>query len=190
MSKLFNPERKGRLDAPERAEWQKPDDVVAALGLEHGMAVADIGAGTGYFTFRMAPLVGADGIVYAVDLQEEMLNTIRDRAQESEVENINFVKSGQVDTTLPDDSVDLVFLSSMTHEYDDINQGIAECARIARPDGRIAVVDWAYRETPVGPPLDHRLDPDKLLAAVGKAGFQPSDPITLLEHHYFYILNR
>jgi len=190
MSKLFNPERKDRLDRPERAAWQKPDDVVATLGLEPGMAVADIGAGTGYFAFRIAPLVGASGMVYAVDLQQEMLDTVQERAEEQGVKSITFVKSGPVATTLPDDTVDLVFLSSITHEYDDIDEGIAECARITKPGGRIAVVDWAYRETEVGPPLDHRLDPEKLIAAIKKAGFRSSDPIPLLDHHYFYIFSR
>lgn len=190
MANLFNPERKSRLDAPERAEWQRPDVVVAALHLKPGAAVADVGAGTGYFTFRIAEQVGPSGRLYAVDLQQDMLDTLTSRAAEARVMNVIPVLSGPVDTGLPDAAVDLVFIANVAHEYDDLDAGLRECARILRPGGRLAVVDWKPEETPVGPPLDHRLPPERVAAAARAAGFSDADSLDLLPYHYVLFFTR
>ena len=190
MSRVFDPGRRARLDAPERAEWQKPDEVVAALGLEPGATVADVGAGTGYFTFRIAEQVGPAGRVFAVDLQQEMLDALKERAAQTGAANVIPVLSGPVETGLDAASVDLVFAANVVHEYRDLGEALSEFSRVLKPGGRLAVVDWKPEQTPAGPPLDHRLSPERILAAARAAGFSTADRLDLLPYHYFLFLNK
>ena len=184
MAKLFSHEGRHRLDRPERAQWQKPDEVVSLLDLKPGMAVADIGAGTGYFAFRIAEGVGPTGKVYGVDLQPEMLEALRGRIAEQGVANIVPVQSGPVDTTLPDAEVDRVFINNVTHEFDDLDASLREHARILKPGGRLVVVDWKPGKTDVGPPPDHRLPPEKMTRAARAAGFSEAGSSDLLPNQY------
>ena len=97
------------LDRPEREDQEKPSIVLDALKLRGGETVADLGAGSGYFTFRIAPRVGRAGKVLAVEIQDEMLQTIRQRAQAMKVTNVEAVKGSETDPNLPMKGVDLVF---------------------------------------------------------------------------------
>ncbi len=184
MTNVFNPERKSRLDAPERAEWQKPDEIVAALNVKNGDVVADIGAGTGYFAFRIAEKIGPSGKVYAVDLQQEMLNALNERATEIGASNVTPVLSGPIDTTLADAAVHLVFIANVTHEYGDLDAGLCECARILKPGGSLVVVDWKQEETVKGPPLGHRISSTKVVNAAQSAGFSATASPDMLPYHY------
>ena len=190
MSRLFDPERKSRLDDPERAQWQKPDDVVAALGLETGSIVCDIGAGTGYFAFRIAKKVGPSGKVYALDLQEKMLSSLKERIATDGVTNVIPVLTGLVDSGLPDGSVDLVFVANVAHEFEDLEAGMREWSRILRPEGKLVIVDWKPEETPKGPPLDHRLSPERIERTSASAGFSHGGSLDALPYHYFLTFNK
>ena len=190
MAKLFSHEGRHRLDRPERAEWQKPDEVVSLLELRPGTVVADIGAGTGYFAFRIADEVGPAGKVYGVDLQPEMIDTLRGRVAEGGATNVVPVQSGPVDTTLPDAGVDLVFINNVTHEFDDLDAGLREHARILKPGGRLIVVDWKPDRTDVGPPPDHRLPPEKLIRAARAAGFSEAGSSDLLPNQYILFFSK
>jgi len=190
LANLFNPERRNRLESPERAKWQKPDQVVETLNLTPGQTVADIGVGTGYFAFRLAEAVGPSGKVYAVDLQQEMLDTVQERIQEKGTSNVVPTHSEPLETPLPDAEMDLVFIANVTHEYDEIDAGIQSCARILKPKGRLAVVDWKYTETSSGPPLNHRLPPERLEEAAGKAGLSAIEKHDFLPNHYFIVFEK
>jgi ubiquinone/menaquinone biosynthesis C-methylase UbiE len=190
MTNLFNPERKSRLDAPERAEWQKPDEVVAALDLQPGDVVADIGAGTGYFTFRIANKVGPSGKVYAVDLQQEMLDTINERVVETGTNHVTPVLSGQIDTTLADATVHLVFIANVTHEYSDLAAGLRECARILKPGGSLVIVDWKDEKTLKGPPLDHRISSAQVVTAALAAEFAEAGSPDFLPNQYILFFTK
>ena len=190
LANLFNPERRNRLESPERAQWQQPDKVVETLNLAPGQTVADIGAGTGYFAFRLAKAVGPSGKVYAVDLQQEMLDTLQERIQEKGISNVVPTRSEPLETPLPDAEMDLVFIANVTHEYDEIDAGIQSCVRILKPKGRLAVVDWKYAETNSGPPLDHRLPPERLEEAARKAGLSAIEKHGFLPYHYFIVFGK
>src|SRR6185503_21320138 len=101
------------LEAPERAEWQQPDRVVETLALRPGMAIADVGAGTGYFTRRFAAAVGARGKVLALDVEQGMLDELRRRAPDAA--NIETRRVAPDDPGLAAGSVDLVFVCNTGH---------------------------------------------------------------------------
>src|SRR5260370_40041695 len=104
------------LDRPERDDEEQPSIVLDALNLRGGETVVDLGAGSGYFTFRIAPRVGSAGKVLAVEIQDEMLQTIRQRAQVLKVTNVEAVKGSETDPNLPARAVDLVLMVDVYHE--------------------------------------------------------------------------
>jgi ubiquinone/menaquinone biosynthesis C-methylase UbiE len=161
--RMFRHEHAHKLDDPERRTWLPPDEVIRSLALKPGMTVADIGAGTGYFALPLARAVAPAGRVYAVDLQRQMLDRLQE-ALNGEL-RIELVEAEAVRTTLPGSVADLVFTANVWHELDDQDAALAEFARLLRPGGRLAIVDWRADVTqPPGPPIDHRVSAAALTA--------------------------
>ena len=148
-----------KLEDPDRLTWLPPNEVVVSLDLKSGMAVADIGAGTGYFTLPIARTVGERGRVYALDFQTGMLDLLGRKLLEANAPtNISIVHATATHTTLPSSCADFVFMSNIWHELDDHALVLKETARILRAGGGIAILDWrANVSQPPGPPLAHRV---------------------------------
>ena len=133
-----------------RDEWQKPEEVIRALELKPGDRVADLGAGSGYFTFRLARAVGPDGKVYAVDIDPDMIGLLSERAKEAKAQNVEVVAAKPDDPGLAAQSVDLIFNCDAYHHIDNRVAYFSNVAKTLRPGGRIAIVDfngsgWAIR---------------------------------------------
>ncbi|MGC9158574.1 MAG: class I SAM-dependent methyltransferase [Terracidiphilus sp.] len=164
-----------RLDIPERLIWLPPAEVIAALALRRGETVADLGAGTGYFSLPLAHAVGAEGKVYAVDVQPEMLARLRQKIDGNGPFNIETVAAEADRTPLPDSGCTRVFLANVWHEFPDRTAVLREAARLLAPGGRIAILDWRPDvERQTGPPLDHRLTPQSAADEMAIAGFLPA----------------
>ena len=173
----FHPSQAHRLDDPSRREWLPPGEVVDRLALRAGMTVADIGAGTGYFTLPMAEKVGARGQVFAVDVSPEMLARIQAKLGESGAENVRCVEGEASATGLGAESCDVVFMANVWHEFDDHAAVLAEAGRILRKGGRIALLDWRPDVEPEhGPPLEHRIAAEAARQALAEAGFREDAP--------------
>ena len=163
-----------RLEDPERLRWLPPEDVLALLNIVPGEVIADIGAGTGYFSLPMAERAGNTGLVIAVDAQAEMLDWIRRKMEASGISNIQMVHAEAQATTLPRKSCDLVFMANVWHEFPDRVAVLAEAARILKRGGRLAILDWRpYVERVAGPPLDHRLSVESCTREMENAGLNP-----------------
>src|SRR5688500_6969492 len=108
--RLFPPEDLGALEGPDRDAWQKPEQVMDALGIADGARVADLGAGGGYFTIRLARRVGPNGIVYAEDVQDEMLGSIERRIEREQLTNVKTVKGTFDNPRLPSGELDAVLI--------------------------------------------------------------------------------
>lgn len=158
-SRVFDPSQVHKLEAPERVQWMPPGEILGCLELRPGMAVADIGAGTGYFAIPMARAIAPGGRVFAVDLQPELLDVLRAKLGKPDTPaNIVTLQGRASSTGLAASSCDLAFLANVWHELDDRAAVLAELARILKPEGRIAVLDWRPDAShPPGPPLEHRL---------------------------------
>ncbi len=164
-----------RLDSPERLLWLPPAEVIAALAVRPGETVADIGAGTGYFSLPLARAVGAKGKVYAVDAQPEMLELLRQKIKGDGPSNLETIAARADCIPLPDAGCNLVFLANVWHEFADRAAVLRESARILRPGGRIAILDWRPDvESPGGPPRAHRLTPQSASDELRSAGFRPA----------------
>jgi ubiquinone/menaquinone biosynthesis C-methylase UbiE len=126
-----------------RDDWQHPEEVVRALGLRAGDRVADLGSGSGYFTFRLANAVGPTGQVYAVDVDEAMNAYIAERAREKGVGNVGVILARYDDPLLPDAGVDMIFTSNTYHHLKHRTAYFRNARRYLRPGGRVAILDLA-----------------------------------------------
>lgn len=171
-SRRFDASRAHVLDAPERLVWLPPAEVVASLLLEPTDVIADLGAGTGYFSLPMAS-EATHGKIYAVDSQKEMLHLIEDKLSDQQASNVHLVHADAHKTGLADGSCSFVFMANVWHEFDDRTAVLHESLRILTRSGRIAVLDWRPDvEREAGPPLDHRIDYKAAMAELAAAGFQ------------------
>lgn len=156
------------FDDPARDAWQMPDRVIAVLGLKAGQRVADIGAGTGYFSVRLAKLTAAPK-VYAVDIEKSMLEHIQHRAMMDGLKNITTVLGGPDRTNLPE-AVDVVLIVDTYHHIPNRVAYFTALRKQLAPAGKLAIVDFK-KGAPDGPPDEFRFTPDQISAELGKAGF-------------------
>jgi ubiquinone/menaquinone biosynthesis C-methylase UbiE len=169
----FHHSQAHRLDAPERLTWLPPDEVVQALEVRAGEAIADVGAGTGYFAVPIAKAVGSRGVVFAVDAQPEMLELLRGKLAAAGRHNIRLIRAEADATGLPESTCDLVFLANIWHEFENRALVLEEAHRILKPDGRIAILDWRPDvEREAGPPLEHRISAECAEEELAEAGFK------------------
>jgi ubiquinone/menaquinone biosynthesis C-methylase UbiE len=176
------------LADPRRDAWQKPDEVVAALGLRPGQTACDIGSGPGYFTLRLARAVGAGGRVYAVDVEPKILDALRERLAESGLRNVTPVLALADDALLPPGACDVVLIVDTYHHFPDRPAYLRRLSRALRPGGRVVNVDYHKRETPVGPPLAHRLSRETFLEEARSAGLVVAEEPAFLPYQYFIVL--
>lgn len=184
----FHPSQMHRLEDPDRLNWLPPGEVLAHLALRPGWTVADIGAGTGYFTLPMAAAVGVEGRIFAVDVSPEMLHRLRAKAADAGIGNVEPVEAEASATGLPPASCDCVFLANVWHEFDDHTAVLAEARRVLSPAGRIALLDWRPDVEPVhGPPLEHRLSADSARLSLAQAGFSVNLHTCLLPYSWLVL---
>ena len=165
------------LDDPQRDTWQKPHEVVMALGLKPTEVVADIGAGTGYFAKRFARHAGR---VYAVDIAQKLL----DIAKKNEP-RLNLILAAEDDPKLPAGAIDTIFLCNTLHHIDHRAAYLPKLKRALKPGGRVIIIDFHKRATPVGPPVEHRIAEADCVKEFAAAGFRQTREWKMLETQYF-----
>lgn len=170
--RVFRASQAHKLEDPQRKVWLPPDEVVLLLGVRPGMTVADVGAGTGYFTLPIAQMDPPVEKIFAVDVQPEMLELLRAKLVPALRERVSLVEGTAEDNHLNAGSCDLVLLANVWHELDDRRQVLAECRRILRANGRVGVLDWrADVEPEPGPPMGHRIAREAAAAELAGAGW-------------------
>jgi len=147
----------GWLDRPEREAEEQPAKLMEALKLKPGMVVADVGAGSGYFTFRLAERVGETGKVLAVDIQPEMLEIIRKRAAERGFKNVRLVRGTISDPKLPANSVDLILMVDVYHEFSHPWEMTEAMVRSLKPGGKLVFVEYRMEDPSVPIKLVHKM---------------------------------
>lgn len=171
------------LESPDRDAWQKPQEVIAALALCTDEIVADLGAGSGYFTRRLAHHAAK---VYAVDLDAQLL----EKAKTSSPANVETVVATPDDPRLGAASVDTVFICDVLHHIEARPAYYAKLERALKPGGRIVIVDFYKRRLPIGPPPAMKLSPAQVKQEFAAAGFKLSKSHGFLPHQYFLEFKR
>jgi len=177
------------LERPEREDEERPAAVIDALGLRGGEVVADLGAGSGYFTFRIAPKVGKTGKVLAVDLQDEMLEAIHRRATALKVTNVEAVKGSETDPKLPVNGIDLALMVDVYHELAYPYEVMTKVRKALKPGGRVVFVEYRKEDPRVPIKELHKMSVEQLekeMRVVGLARLRtvetlPSQHIVIFE---------
>ena len=170
-SRLFPPQDLGLFEAPDRDFWQKPDLIMDDLSIADGSVVADLGAGGGWFTVHLARRVGPNGVVYAEDIQPQMIEAIRRRVQREGLANVVAILGTARNPRLPA-GLDAALIA---HTYGEIEDPVALLKNIAvslKPLGRIGVVDFNPGRGGPGPDPDERVDPNAVVDGAAAAGLK------------------
>jgi predicted methyltransferase len=179
----------------KRDSWQRPDQVLDALGIRAGNRVADVGAGEGYFTFHLAARVGDQGKVYAEDVAERGLETIRDRAKREPLPQIETILGTETDPRLPTGTLDVILVVNAYHEMEKNDAMLSAMVRALKPGGRLGVID---REAESGKPRSdyfkgHKIPKQLVLEDAARnrlrfvreeKGFDPPEE----DSHFFFLV--
>jgi SAM-dependent methyltransferase len=160
------------FDDPGRDAWQKPHDLVRALALRPGACVADLGAGTGYFSHHLADAVGREGTVLAVEVEPNLVAHLRARAESERTPNVVPILASPDNPRLPRAAVDVILLVDTYHHLDDRLTYLRQLQAALRHGGRVIIVDWEKRDLPVGPAPDHKLAREFVIAEMRDAGYR------------------
>ena len=172
------------FDDPARDAWQKPHEVIQALALRPEALVADIGAGTGYFSARLANML-PKGKVYAVDIEPDMVRYLGERAQREGLKNLIPVRGSPGEANLPE-PVDLVLLVDVYHHIDARTRYFERLKDSLRADARVAIIDFR-REAKEGPPPAERIPPAQVKSEMARAGYGLAGEFAFLPNQYFLV---
>jgi SAM-dependent methyltransferase len=172
------------FDDPARDGWQKPDAVLDALNLQPTAYVADLGAGTGYFSARIARRV-PNGKLFAVDIEPDMVRYLRERAQREDLRVLVPVLGSAEGANLPE-PVDLILVVDTYHHIDNRVAYFAGLKHSLRRNGRLVILDFKA-DSPTGPPLEHRISPEKLTSELDAAGYMLVANHPFLPRQYFLV---
>ena len=172
-----------------RDGWQQPERVIRELALEPGAQVADLGAGGGYFTFRLAEAVGPKGVVFAVDVDEDMTDYLQARADDEGLSNVTVILGRYEDPLLPDGQVDLLFTSNAYHHIENRRDYFRRLRSDLRTDGRVAILElndssWFPRT------FGHYTDPDLIIEEMEEAGYELERDLGFIDRQSFLIFRR
>lgn len=176
------------LERSEREEEENPDKAIQALGLKPGMTVADVGAGTGYFTVRMAKLVAPDGRVYASDIQQEMLDALKKRLRDEKISNVELVRGSYTDPKLPAGKLDLILLVDVYHEFSEPQAMLRKMKEALSPNGRLVLIEFRKEDPSVPIRLEHKMSVAEVRAELEAEGFQLDklDEVLPRQHIFFF----
>jgi ubiquinone/menaquinone biosynthesis C-methylase UbiE len=175
------------FDDPGRDEWQKPQALIDALNLHAGMRVADLGAGTGYFSHYLSAAVGNKGTVYAVDVEPNLVVHLRERAEQEKTANVVPIVASPDNPRLPAASIDLILIVDTYHHIDGRRAYFGRLRRSLTPEGRVAIVDWQKHDLPVGPPAIHKLAREQVVDEMRAAGYVLVEEPDVLPYQYVLI---
>jgi ubiquinone/menaquinone biosynthesis C-methylase UbiE len=188
--KLFEPQDLGLLEGPDRDLWQLPGQIMDALGIAEGSVVADVGAGAGWFTIRLARRVGPNGIVYAEDIQPQMLEATGRRVSKEGLSHVHTVRGAADDPRLPKGRLDAALLVDIYHELENPVALLRNTAASLKPHGRMGVVQFKKDGLGPGPALEERVDPDVIVRDAEAAGLKLVRRETFLPYQFMLIFAR
>ncbi len=177
----------GWLERPERESEEQPDKALQAIGIRRGMVVADVGAGVGYMSFKMARLVGAPGKVYANDVQPEMLEMLRARAQHDKITNVETVLGTFDDPKLPAGKIDLILLVDVYHEFSEPQAMLRKMHEALKSDGRLVLLEYRKEDPNVPIRPEHKMSVAEVKAEVEPEGYQLDQVIEVLPRQHIII---
>lgn len=178
------------LDRAARQREEAPDKALMLIGLRPGMVVADIGAGSGYMTTRIAHIVGPAGKVYANDIQPAMLRIVQTKVEADHLRNVELVLGTDVDTRLPEQAIDLALLVDVYHEFQHPREMLQSIRRSLKPNGRLVLVEYRKEDPTVPIAPTHRLSVAEAKTEIEADGFRFDRIIEELPRQHIIVFRR
>jgi SAM-dependent methyltransferase len=178
------------LDRNERESEENPDGALDAIGIKPGMVVADVGAGTGYMSLKMARRVGPSGKVYSEDVQPEMLRRLRQNAADAKLNNIQTVLGGEADPKLPPDALDLILLVDVYHEFSQPQKMLRKMRESLKSDGRLVLLEYRKEDPSIPIRPDHKMSVQEVKLEVEAEGFHLDKVLENLPRQHILILTK
>jgi ubiquinone/menaquinone biosynthesis C-methylase UbiE len=175
MPHRFDPRHLWFLNNPIRKLTMPPEPILTRIGVRPGIRFADIGAGSGYYSFPAAGLVGAEGRVYALDIEPEATAYLRREKEKRTMTNLEVVLSTDASLGLDPRSIDIVFMSAVFHEVEDRGRMLGLVKEALRDGGRLAIIEFDRGALVMGPPESERIGRDEMRGELLAAGFR--DPL-------------
>jgi ubiquinone/menaquinone biosynthesis C-methylase UbiE len=190
IAQVMGPGGADWLVRPERVEEEHPDQALDALKIEPGSVVADIGAGVGYFTWRLAERVGPTGVVYGEDIQQEMLNQLTRNMRDHHLGNVRPVLGGIDDPKLPKHSLDLVLLVDVYHEFSEPEKMLDRIRESLKPGGRLVLLEYRGEDPKVPIRPEHKMTVRQVRTEVEPHGLKFEQSIEILPQQHILIFKR
>jgi ubiquinone/menaquinone biosynthesis C-methylase UbiE len=188
---LFPPENLGELEGADRDTWQRSEQIMDVLGIAEGSVVADLGAGSGWFTVRLARRVWPNGKVYAEDIQPQMVEVIKRRRARENLERVIEVRLGTAeDLRLPENSLDAALICDAYHEMEQPVALLRNAARALKQDGRLAIIEFTKAGGGPGPPMENRVDPERVIREAQAAGLQLIARPNIIRYQYMLVFGK
>jgi SAM-dependent methyltransferase len=188
--RLFPPEDLGSLESADRETWNQPGHIMDTLAIGDGSVVADLGAGGGWFTIRLARRVGPNGLVYSEDVQPEMIEAITRRIQREGLKNVRTVLGRDADPRLPEAALDAVLMVDAYHEVQNRVEFLKSVRKSLKPRGRLGIVGFRKDGLGPGPPLDERIEPQVVVDDARAAGLHLIANDESLPFQYLLVFGR
>ena len=186
---VMDPDNASWLERPNRNVEEMPDQVIRHMNLKPDEVVADVGAGTGYFTFRLSPMLPG-GKILAVEIQPEMLDIIKKRARELKVKNVFPIRGTLKNPNLPDAGVDVVLMVDAYHEFSHPREMMESIVRALKPDGRVVVIEYRGEDPQVAKPPHHKMTEMQLIKEMAAVGLRWQETKDFLPQQHFMVFER
>jgi len=180
----------GWLERPDRDATQQPENVLDALKIAPGSTVADIGAGTGYFSLRLARRVGPEGRILATDIQPEMLAFLKDNTRAHGIENIEPILCTPTDAKLPEGRLDLALMVDVYHELEYPEETMAQVRRALKPDGRLVLVEYRGEDPDVPIKPEHKMTLAQVRSEIEPMGFSLKEVFEFLAQQRIMVFTK
>jgi ubiquinone/menaquinone biosynthesis C-methylase UbiE len=190
IAQVMGPAGADWLVRPERESEEHPDQALDALKIPKGAAVADVGAGVGYFTWRLADRVGPQGVVYGEDIQQSMLDQLEKNMHERHIANVKPVLGSIDNPKLPPNSLDLILLVDVYHEFSDPEKMLDHMREALKPNGRLVLLEYRAEDPDVPIRPEHKMTVKQVREEVQPEGFRFDQSIEVLPQQHIIIFRR
>ena len=168
MAHKFDAKKAGILDSTDRAKFLDPDSILGKLGLDSEHVLVDLGCGSGFFSIPASRRVKK---VFALDIQQEMLDILNEKIEKAKITNIEVILSEESFIPLPDNSADVLLMVNVFHELEERPSLLKQVKRVLYKNGRLVIIDWKKIEMDIGPPIEERLNEKEVIDISCSNGF-------------------
>ncbi|MCX2741724.1 class I SAM-dependent methyltransferase [Pontibacter anaerobius] len=186
---IISPAGGAWLERESREEQDKASVAIENMGLRPNSVVADIGAGVGYYTFRIAPKM-PNGKVYAIDVQDEFVAALKERAAERGLTNVEVVKGGSQSINLPENLLDLAFMVDVYHELEYPKEMLQDIHRALKPDGILLLLEYRAEDPDVQVKELHKMSVEQITKELGANGFELHRQVDMLPRQHFLMFRK